>query len=68
MPCVRNISVVRCRNANEGDIQAAADLAAFFSKAQNENKAEVVYTHAKNLKKPRGARPGQVQFFLHHNP
>ena len=53
------------RTATTDDIQAAANLAAFFSKAKNENKAEVMYTLAKNLKKPRGSRPGQVNSHLH---
>ena len=49
-----------CRSAEDPDVQFAADLAAFFSKAKLEGKAEVVFTPVKNLSKPKGARPGQV--------
>ena len=48
------------REPSEEDIQYAADLAAFFSKGRNEGKAAVIVTKAANLKKPKGAKPGQV--------
>lgn len=44
----------------EADLQFAANAAAFFSKARTEGRAEVVYALIKDLKKPKGARPGQV--------
>jgi len=38
----------------------AAELAAFYSKARDAKKAEVIFTEARNIKKPRGAKPGMV--------
>lgn len=48
------------KEASDQDVQFAADLAAYYSKARNEGKAPVVITKAANLKKPKGAKPGQV--------
>ena len=45
---------------SDADVRFAADLAAFFSKGRNETKAEVIVTRAANVRKPKGARPGQV--------
>ena len=55
-------SLYCCRQEVEADLQFAANAAAFFSKARNEGKAEVVYAFVKDLNKPKGARPGQVMF------
>ena len=55
---------VVCRTEVEGDLQFAADAAAYFSKARTEGRAEVVYALIKDLKKPRGARPGQVYIYF----
>lgn len=41
-------------------IEEAASIAAFYSKLKESGKAEVIYTEAKNVKKPRGAKPGMV--------
>lgn len=41
-------------------IEEAAALAAWHSKARTSGKVEVIYTEAKNVKKPRGAKPGMV--------
>lgn len=41
-------------------IETAASLAAWHSGAKNETKAEVIYTDARNVKKPKGAKPGMV--------
>jgi predicted ribosome quality control (RQC) complex YloA/Tae2 family protein len=48
------------REPSEQDVQYAADLAAWFSKGRKEGKAPVIVTRAANLKKPKGAKPGQV--------
>ena len=42
------------------DIQAAADLAAFFSRAKNNQKVPVIMAEANKLKKLKGALPGTV--------
>jgi len=41
-------------------IEEAASIAAFYSKAKNAGKVEVIYSEARNVKKPRGAKPGMV--------
>jgi predicted ribosome quality control (RQC) complex YloA/Tae2 family protein len=38
----------------------AASLAAFYSKGRHAGKVPVTYTLARNVKKPRGAKPGLV--------
>lgn len=42
------------------DLEFAASLAAFFSKAREGGRVPVTFTRAKNVKKPRGAPPGLV--------
>lgn len=46
--------------AADEDIQFAADLAAFFSKARLEKKTDVTYASPSFIEKPKGAKPGQV--------
>ena len=41
-------------------LERAAELAAFYSRAQNASKVTVTHTRVKNLKKPKGAKPGLV--------
>jgi predicted ribosome quality control (RQC) complex YloA/Tae2 family protein len=44
----------------EKTIEEAASIAAFYSKSKGSSKVEVIYTEARNVKKPRGAKPGMV--------
>lgn len=48
------------REPAQEDLQYAADLAAWFSKARDAGKADVTVARAENLKKFKGAKPGQV--------
>jgi predicted ribosome quality control (RQC) complex YloA/Tae2 family protein len=41
-------------------IEEAAAIAAFYSKAKGEKRAAVACTQAKNVRKPKGAKPGTV--------
>ena len=41
-------------------MRRAAELAAFYSKARNSSQVPVDYTLIKNVKKPKGAKPGMV--------
>lgn len=50
----------------ERTILEAAQLAAYYSKAQNSSKVPVDYTQIKNVKKPNGAKPGMV-IYDHYN-
>lgn len=49
------------RQAGDEDIQYAADLAAWFSKGRTMTKADVIVAKAANVKKVKGAKPGQVR-------
>ncbi|MGB3240852.1 MAG: NFACT RNA binding domain-containing protein [Geitlerinemataceae cyanobacterium] len=44
----------------ENDLQFAADVATYYSRANQSDIAPVVYTEPKNLYKPKGAKPGIV--------
>ncbi|KAF6261230.1 fibronectin-binding protein A N-terminus-domain-containing protein [Scenedesmus sp. NREL 46B-D3] len=48
------------REPGQEDVQFAADLAAWFSKAREAGKADVIVARAEHLKKFKGAKPGQV--------
>lgn len=48
------------KTIEQTDIQTAATLAAWFSKACNSSNVPVDYTARKNVKKPSGAKPGFV--------
>jgi len=50
----------RAEEMTEKTITEAAAWAAWHSKARDEKKAAVVYTDATNVRKPRGAPPGEV--------
>ncbi len=43
---------------SSAEIREAAGVAAYFSKSRQENKAEVIYTLAKYVRKPKRAKPG----------
>lgn len=53
-------SAGRIKELTDATIMEAAGVAAWYSKMQGAAKAEVAYTDAKNVKKPKGARPGSV--------
>jgi predicted ribosome quality control (RQC) complex YloA/Tae2 family protein len=48
------------RPAAEATLLDAATLAASFSRLSGEAQVDVLYTHVKNLRKPKGAPPGRV--------
>ncbi|MBI5683130.1 MAG: NFACT family protein [Deltaproteobacteria bacterium] len=48
------------KEPSQNSIFEAGAIAVFFSKAKNSTKAEVAYTIARNVKKPKGAKPGLV--------
>ena len=57
-------TVVRVPNAKlqpaDLDVQFAADLAAYHSKARDTSKIDVIVTRGAWIKKPKGAKPGAV--------
>lgn len=48
------------QEAGQADISYAADLAVWFSKARGEGKADVTTASPADIRKPKGAKPGQV--------
>jgi predicted ribosome quality control (RQC) complex YloA/Tae2 family protein len=45
---------------DSGDLQTAADLAAYHSRARQSEQVPVVYTEPRNVYKPKGAKPGMT--------
>ncbi|MGF1494172.1 MAG: NFACT family protein [Microcoleaceae cyanobacterium] len=45
---------------DDKDLQFAANVAAFYSKARQSDQAPVIYTKPKHIYKPKGAKPGMV--------
>ncbi|MBD2089679.1 NFACT family protein [Microcoleus sp. FACHB-1515] len=45
---------------DETDLQYVANVAAYFSRARQSDRAPVVYTEPRNVYKPKGAKPGMV--------
>ncbi|ASC69629.1 hypothetical protein XM38_005570 [Halomicronema hongdechloris C2206] len=45
---------------SDADLQYAANLAAYFSRARQADQVPVIYTQLKHVYKPKGARPGMV--------
>ena len=52
--------VVHSEELNEYTIRQASKIAAYFSKGKHSSSVPVNYTQIKTLKKPQGAKPGQV--------
>ena len=50
----------RSDNPGKQAIESAASIAAFFSKAKASGLVPVIYTQRKYVRKPKGAKPGQV--------
>ena len=57
--------ILKCGSTKpeERDIEYAANLAAYYSKARESSKVPVDYTERRHVKKPAGAKPGFVIFF-----
>ena len=47
--------------------EEAARLAAYYSKARDQEKAEIDYVQKKQLKKPNGAKPGFVVYYTNYS-
>ena len=47
--------------------EEAAKLAAYYSKAREQDKADIDYTEKKNVKKPNGAKPGFVIYHTNYS-
>ncbi|RYD04629.1 hypothetical protein N752_14755 [Desulforamulus aquiferis] len=55
--------IIRCQanpDVPDQTLLEAASLAAWFSKARQSGKVPVDYTQRRNVRKPRGAKPGMV--------
>lgn len=47
--------------------EEAAKLAAYYSKAKEQDKIEIDYTEKKNVKKPNGGKPGFVVYYTNYS-
>ena len=47
--------------------EEAARLAAYYSKARQQDKIEIDYLQKKNVKKPNGAKPGFVVYYTNYS-
>ncbi len=54
------------KDVPEAVMRAAAEIAAYYSKARSSSQVPVDYTQVKNVKKPNGAKPGMV-IYEHYN-
>lgn len=54
------VRLERDENIDEESLLDAATLAAHYSKGRNDTAVEVIYTPAKNVRKPKGLPPGRV--------
>ncbi|WRP08390.1 NFACT RNA binding domain-containing protein [Rossellomorea aquimaris] len=52
--------VIKSQNPSEQTIKEAAKIAAYFSKARESSSVPVDFTEVKQVKKPKGAKPGFV--------
>ncbi|MFK4998036.1 hypothetical protein ACI2OX_13500 [Bacillus sp. N9] len=52
--------VIRSKDPSEETLLAAANLAAYFSKAKNSSSVPVDFTKIRHVKKPSGSKPGFV--------
>lgn len=51
----------------DATFEDAARLAAYYSKARGQEKAEIDYTEKKNVKKPNGGKPGFVVYYTNYS-
>ena len=47
--------------------EAAARLAAYYSKGREQDKVEIDYTEKKNVKKPNKSKPGFVVYYTNYS-
>lgn len=61
--------VVKTEGAELPDqtFEEAARLAAYYSKAREQDKVEIDYTRRKNVKKPGGSKPGFVVYYTNYS-
>lgn len=55
------------RDVPDRAFEEAAALAAFYSKAKDQEKVEIDYLQRKNVKKPGGAKPGFVVYYTNYS-
>jgi predicted ribosome quality control (RQC) complex YloA/Tae2 family protein len=60
MPKAKNAKIRKCQKPRKEDIEAAASIAAFYSKAKKQKNVPVSYTQRKYLKKNKKGRAGSV--------
>jgi predicted ribosome quality control (RQC) complex YloA/Tae2 family protein len=63
MPGSHVLLKVSRQEPKPASIQEAATVAAYYSRGRGSTRLPVDYTEVKNLRKPRGAKPGMVTYF-----
>lgn len=54
------IRVLDGKEATDEDLQFAANLSVYYSRARESGRCDVAVCRGRHVKKPRGANPGQV--------
>ncbi len=63
MPGSHVVAKTKTGDITDADFEAAASLAAYYSKGRDSEKVEIDYIQKKHVKKPAGARPGYVVYY-----
>jgi len=67
MPGSHVILKTNSKDVPDRTFEEAASLAAFYSKAKNQDKVEVDYLEKRNVKKPNSAKPGFVVYYTNYS-
>ena len=55
------------REITDRAFEEAASLAAYYSKGRDSGRVEIDYTELKNVKKPKGSKPGFVVYYTNYS-
>ena len=67
MPGSHVVLITDGKEVPDRAFEEAASLAAFYSKAKNQDKVEIDYLQRKNVKKPNGSKPGFVVYYTNYS-
>ncbi|WP_026506181.1 Rqc2 family fibronectin-binding protein [Butyrivibrio sp. NC3005] len=67
MPGSHVVLQTKAKTVPDRAFEEAASLAAYYSKAKEQEKVEIDYLQRKNVKKPGGAKPGFVVYYTNYS-